>query len=120
MSSYLTAAVQNDSYSEVTVYTAPAYSYRASFHDVYRCLCHAHYRYQPQLPYKSHRTYLTNHMRSISRHITPLVINSLGGGHTHTRKHTHTHTHTHIQTFTDRSNSKKPSTRRPVAGVHLV
>ena len=29
---------------------------------------------------------------------TPLVINSLGGGHTHT----------HIQTFVDRSNSKKP------------
>ena len=27
-------------------------------------------------------------MGSISRHITPLVINSLGGGHTHTRKHT--------------------------------
>ena len=35
-------------------------------------------------------------MGSISRHITPLVINSLGGGHTH--KHTHTHTQTHIQT----------------------
>ena len=30
-------------------------------------------------------------MGSISRHITPLVINSLGGGHTHTRKHTHMH-----------------------------
>ena len=26
-------------------------------------------------------------MGSVSRHITPLVINSLGGGHT--RKHTH-------------------------------
>ena len=32
-------------------------------------------------------------MRSISRHIMPLVINSLGGGHTHT------HTQTHIQTI---------------------
>ena len=39
------------------------------------------------LPYKSHVTYLTNHMGSISHHMTPLVINSLGGGHTdtHTR-----------------------------------
>ena len=35
-------------------------------------------------------------MGSISHHITPLVINSLGGGHTHTH------------TFADRSNSKKP------------
>ena len=34
-------------------------------------------------------------MESISRHITPLVINSLGGGHTHT----HTQTQTHIQTI---------------------
>ena len=42
---------------------------------------------QPQLPYKSHRTYSTNRMGSISHHITPLVINSLGGGHTH--KHTY-------------------------------
>ena len=33
--------------------------------------------------YNCHRTYLTNHMGSISHHITPLVINSLGGGHTH-------------------------------------
>ena len=45
-------------------------------------------------------------MGSISCHITPLVINSLGGRHTHTRKHTHTHTR--IQTFKDRTNSKKP------------
>ena len=30
----------------------------------------------------SRRTYLTNRMGSISHHITPLVINSLGGGHT--------------------------------------
>ena len=59
-------------------------------------LHHAHYRYQPQLPYKSHRTYSTNRMESISHHITPLVINSLGGGHTH------------ILTFVDRSNTKKP------------
>ena len=39
-------------------------------------------------------------MGSISHHITLLVIHSLGGGHTNT--------HTRIQTFTDRSNSKKP------------
>jgi len=30
-------------------------------------------------------TCLTNHKSSISHHIMPLVINSLGGGHTHTR-----------------------------------
>ena len=29
-------------------------------------------------------------MGFISRHIMPLVINSLGGRHTHTHKHTHT------------------------------
>ena len=37
-------------------------------------------------------------------HITPLVINSLEGGHTHacihTHKHTHTHTHTHTHMHT--------------------
>ena len=37
-------------------------------------------------------------MGSISRHITPLVIHSLGGGHTHIN----------IQTFMDRSSYKKP------------
>ena len=34
-----------------------------------------------------------------SCHITPLVINSLGGN-THTHTYTHTHTHTHKQTHT--------------------
>ena len=98
---YFTTAVLNDCYSEVTAYTVLAYSYWTSFHDAYICLRHIHYRYRLQLPYKSHRTYLTNHMGSISHHITPLVINSLGGGHTH------------IQTFAaDRSNSKKPGVRR--------
>ena len=75
-------------------------------------------------------------MESLSHHITPLVVHSLGGGHTLTHTHAHTHTHTHtphthtnththahtdthphthtrIQTFLDRSNSKKP-------GAHLV
>ena len=53
-------------------------------------------------------------MGSISHHITPLVVNSLGGGDTHT------HTHTHILKFTDRSNSKKPGSHQPVAGVRQV
>ena len=44
-------------------------------------------------------------MGSILHHITPLVINSLGGGDTHT--------HARIQTFGDRSNSKKPGAHRP-------
>ena len=39
---YLTTAVLNDCYSEVTADTALAYSYRASFHDVYECLHHAY------------------------------------------------------------------------------
>ena len=82
-SCYFTTAVLNDCYSELTAYTAIAYSYWASFHDTYICLRHAHYWYRLQLPYKSHKTYLTNRMGSISHHITPLVINSLGGGHTH-------------------------------------
>ena len=42
-------------------------------------------------------------MGSISHHITPLVIHSLGGRHTYT--------HTRIQTFADISNSKKPGAR---------
>ena len=46
--------------------------------------------------YKSHRTYLTNLMGSISHHIMPLVINSLGGGHTHVN--THTYAYRHLQT----------------------
>ena len=100
LSCYFTKAALNYCYSEVTAYTVLAYSYWASFYDACGCLRHAHYQYQLQLPYISHRTYLTNRMGSISHHITPLVINSLGGRHTckhkHTCKHTHTHTHTHI------------------------
>ena len=83
--------------SEVTAYTAPVYSHRASFHDAYRCLRHAHYRYRSQLPYKNHRTYFTNHMEFISHHIMPLVINSLSGGHTHTHKHTHAYRHSQTE-----------------------
>jgi len=57
------------------------------------------------------KTYLINHKGSISHHITPLVINNLGG------RHTHTHTHTDIA---DKSNFKKPVARRPLAGTRLV
>ena len=39
---YFTKAALNDCYSEVTAYTALAYSYWASFHDTYGCLHHAH------------------------------------------------------------------------------
>ena len=38
---------------------------------------------------KSCRMGLTNHTRPISHHITPLVINGLGGGHTDTHILTH-------------------------------
>jgi len=37
------------------------------------------------------KTCLTNHKGSISHHIMPQVINSLGGGHTHTHTHTQHH-----------------------------
>ena len=39
---YLTTAVLNGCYSEVTAYTVLAYSYWVSFHDSYGCLHHAH------------------------------------------------------------------------------
>ena len=55
------------------------------------CLSHSHYQYRLQLPYKGHRTYLTNHMGSMLHHIATLVINSLGAD-THTCKHTHIQT----------------------------
>ena len=58
-------------------------------------------------------------MGSISRHITPLVINSLGGRHTHANTHTHTHTHMHTDNLY-RINFKKPGTRWPRAGAYLI
>ena len=70
------------------------YSYQASFHDAYGRLRHAHYRYQPELPYKSHRTYLTNNMESMSCNIMQSVINSLGGEHTQAHMHTYRHSQT--------------------------
>ena len=36
-SCYLTTAVLNDFYSDLTAYRALAYTYWASFHDVYGC-----------------------------------------------------------------------------------
>ena len=50
-------------------------------------------------------------MGSISCHITPLAINSLGGGHTHT------HTHKHIYRRPHRNDFKKPGECRPMAGA---
>ena len=44
-------------------------------------------------------------MGSISNHITLLVVNSLGGGHTHILK------------FADRRNTKKPGAPRPLAAA---
>ena len=58
---------------------------------------------------------IVKHIENIAHHyITPLVINSLGGGHTHT--HTNTHTHTHTDDL-HRINFKKPGA---ATGVCLV
>jgi len=57
---------------------------------------------------KTPTTCLTNHKSSISHHITPLVINSLGDGHTHT--------HTRIFTSWTKAISRNQSRtgQRPV------
>ena len=56
---------------------------------------------------KDYSCYITaielDYMESISLHITPLFINSLGGGHTHTNTHTHYHTHTHTDVHTEKN-----------------
>ena len=52
-------------------------------------------------------------MGSISCHITPLVINSPGSGHTHTQTHTHTDD-------PHRINLKKPGACRPQASACLA
>ena len=52
------------------------------------------------LPYNGYSTCLNNHMGSILCYITPLIINNLGGGHTHTL--------THAYRCPYKSNSKKP------------
>jgi len=46
---------------------------------------------------------LTNHKGSISHHITPLVINSLGGRHTNT--HTHIYSHHRQKLFQETSHT---------------
>ena len=51
-------------------------------------------------------TGLTNHTWPISHHITPLVINALGGRHTHT--HTHKHTHKHTYQCANKNDFNKP------------
>jgi len=68
--------------------------------------CHINERETP-------KTCLTNNKGSISHHITPLVINSLGGRQTDRQTDKHTH-------IADKSNFKKPVARRPLAGARLV
>ena len=43
----------------------------------------------------------------------PLVINSLGGGHTYIRTHTQTHTHTDVHTETSLRNQACAAGRSP-------
>jgi len=50
----------------------------------YNLNCHINERETP-------KTCLTNHKGSISHHIMPLVINSLGGGHIHTHTQAYSH-----------------------------
>ena len=59
-------------------------------------------------------------MGSISLHIIPLVINSIGGGHTHTHTHTNTHTNTHTYRRLNTNNFKKPGVCQSADGMHLV
>ena len=55
-----------------------------------------------------------NHMGFMSRHTTPLVINSLGGGHTQT------HTHRNIIDVLTEIIFKKPGTRQPQNQVYTL
>ena len=80
------------------------------------------------MPCNSYRTCLINRLESISHHITPLVINSLGGGHTQTHTHTDVHTETilrnhlrawfknnwieHYHSWYSRVDKKRPHQRR--------
>ena len=81
-------------YIELMPFTALANSYWVSIHVTYQCQGHAHQRYQLQVICNSCRTCLTNHMGSMSHHITILVINSLRTGQTH--KHTYKDIRTEI------------------------
>ena len=57
--------------------------------------------------YSCHTTAIELFNQSYEVHIMPLVINSLGRGHTHTSTHTHTHTNMHTND-PHRINFKKP------------
>ena len=87
LSCYSSTAAFNNCYSEFTPYTTLANSYWASFQDSYQCQSHVHNdnSYSGHITADSCRTYLTNCMKSISHHITSLVINTLARRHTHTQ-----------------------------------
>jgi len=68
---YLVLYVQFSRHALFTKATPTNYRIRHDFN------CHINKRETP-------KTCLTNHSGSISHHIMPLVINNLGGGHTHT------------------------------------
>ena len=82
-------------------YTSLANSQWVNVYDVQQCQGHAHYDNN----YNCHITAIELINQSNEVHITPLVINGLGGGHTHTDTHTNTHTNTHIHIQTIRTGS---------------
>ena len=49
--------------------------------------------------FNSCRTCITNHLGSISPHIMPPVINSIGGRHTHANTHIYIHTDVRTETI---------------------
>ena len=59
---------------------------------------------------KSHKTCLTNHIWSISHHITPLVINALGA---------ETQTHTHIRMREPKQFQESRYARARSCGLHV-
>jgi len=83
----------NNSYNKEASIMALPCSIRAVFTTCFVYKGHVHQLLnspQLQLPYKRKgkpKTCLTNHKGSISHHITPLVINSLRGWHTHAYSH---------------------------------
>ena len=105
LSFHLHTAVSNNCFSKVTAYIALAYSFRL----ISMMYCLAQRPCLPQLPYKTCRTSLTNHMGSISHHTRSLIINSLRGEHTCTPMHTCRRLH--------KNHLKKPSVYRPTASV---
>ena len=102
LSFHLRTPVLNNCFSKVTAYIALAYSFRL----ISMMYCLIQRPHLPQLPYKTCRTSLTNHMGSISQHTRSLIINSLRGEHTCRRLH--------------KNHLKKPSVYQPTANVCLV